>query len=55
VVPIVVVGSIVDHYWLRFEKPDIVIVNNITSHNNMNNSSVKPHTVMFNNKIATTI
>jgi hypothetical protein len=36
-------------------KPDIVIVNNITSHNNMNNSSVKPHTVMFNNKIATTI
>jgi hypothetical protein len=53
----VVAGYIVDNYCLRFDrggvhnvdnnmnpssvKPEIVIVNNITSHNNMNHSSVK--------------
>jgi hypothetical protein len=31
------------------------MVNNITSHNNMNHSSVKPEAVMGNNKTATTI
>jgi hypothetical protein len=29
-------------------KPQTVMVNNMTSHNNMNNSSVKPQTVMVN-------
>jgi hypothetical protein len=30
-------------------KPEIVMVNNITSHNNMNHTSVKPEIVIVNN------
>jgi hypothetical protein len=36
-------------------KHKTVMVNNITSHNNMNHSSVKHQTVMVNNITATTI
>jgi hypothetical protein len=54
VVHIVVAGDIVDHYCLRFDREVVhiavaVMVNNITSHNNMNHFSVKPQTVMVNN------
>jgi putative salt-induced outer membrane protein YdiY len=43
VVPIVVAGYIVDHYCLRFDRGVV------TSHSNMNHSSVKPHTVLVDN------
>ena len=36
-------------------KHQTVMVNNITSHNNMNHFSVKPQTVMVNNITVTTI
>jgi hypothetical protein len=49
VVHIVVGGYNFDHYCLRFERGVEVMVNNITSHNNMNHSSVKHQTVMVNN------
>jgi predicted YcjX-like family ATPase len=47
VVHIVVAGDIVDHYFLRFDR-ETVLVNAITSHNNMNHSSVKQKIVMVN-------
>jgi hypothetical protein len=47
VVHIVVACYIVDHYCLRFDRGVAhivvaVMINNITSHNNMSHSSVKP-------------
>jgi hypothetical protein len=51
-VHIVVADYIVDHYCLMF---NTVMVNNITSLNNMDHSSVKPEIVIGNNITTTTI
>jgi hypothetical protein len=49
-----------DHYCFMFDRGVVhivvaVMVNNIASHNNMNDSSVKHETVTVNNITATTI